>query len=190
MRRRNQALIGVSLAAVMAASISALLALNGCTLVPVNPSDMNPPSVVIKVKGPNGQYAAATTASVSGSSGTLNLICVVSDPLGVQGASMAFVGVTNSCNIGGQMETVSGNPIGGLPGPLRSNLQPNAMGQVPTEWALLATVSSPLTCNYGNPPQIGEPAGATFIVQCSGQNWSSNPQVQNTSTTLTVAITP
>jgi len=189
MRRKNHALIGVSLAVLLAASLGALLVIIGCTLVTPNTSATTPPSVVIKVKGPDGQYAAATTASVSGSSGTLNLICVVSDLQGVQGASMAFVGVTNSCIIGGQMESVSGAPIGGLPGPLQASLHPNAMGQVPTEWPLLATVSSPLTCNYGFPPQLGEPVGATFIVQCSGQNWSSNPQVQNASATLTVSVT-
>ncbi|MGO8865896.1 MAG: hypothetical protein ACLQME_05265 [Alphaproteobacteria bacterium] len=188
MRRKNHALIGVSLAVLMAASLTALLMVNGCTLVPVNPNDMTPPSVVIKVKGPDGQYAPASTATYSASGGRLDLMCIVSDPQGVQAIQLSFLGNSDSCLVGGS--PISGSyPIAGLPGPLQQSLVPNAQGQVPTELPLLATISSPLTCEVlGNPSQTGAPVGAQFIVQCTGQNWSSNPQVQGASATLTVSV--
>jgi len=188
MRLKNHAFIGVLLAALMAASLAVALALNGCTLVPVNPNDMTPPSVVIKVKGPNGQYAPASTATYSASGGRMDLMCIVSDPQGVRAIQLSFLGNSQSCLVGSA--PISGSyPIGGLPGALQQSLVPNAQGQVPTELPLLATISSPLTCEVlGNPSQTGAPVGGQFIVQCTGQNWSSNPQVQGASATLAVSV--
>ena len=190
MRRRHHALIGVSLAALLAASLVALLALNGCTLVPVNPNDMTPPSIVIKMKGPNGQYAPASAASFSAGSGRLDLMCIVTDPEGVQAIQLSFLGNSDSCLVDGGTIISGSFDIQGLPGNLQQSLVPNAQGQVPTELPMLATISSPLTCKVlGNPTQIGAPVGAQFTVQCTGQNWSSNPQVQGASATLTVSVT-
>jgi len=188
MRGKNHALIGVSLAVLMAASLGALLAIDGCTTVPVNPNDKTPPSIVIKVKGPNGQYAPASQATFSASSGRMDLMCIVTDPEGVQAIQVSFQGNSDSCVVNGG--TFNGSfDVLGLPGPLQQSLVANAQGQVPTELPMLATINSPLTCKlFGNPPQTGAPVGGTFIVQCTGQNWSSNPQVQGASATLTVSV--
>ena len=190
MRRKNHVLIGVSLAVLTAASLTALLMINGCTLVPVNPNDKTPPSVVIKVKGKDGQYAPASQASFSASSGRMDLMCIVSDPDGVQAIQLSFLGNSDSCLVAGGTVFSGAFDIQGLPGNLQQSLVANAQGQVPTELPMLATISSPLTCKvFGNPTQIGAPVGAQFTVQCTGQNWSSNPQVQGASTTLTVSVT-
>src|SRR5690242_7597385 len=59
-----------------------------------------PPSVVIEVRGPDGRYVAATTASLRARDASqLDLMCVVADDEGVRSAALSFVHDASSCTL-------------------------------------------------------------------------------------------
>jgi hypothetical protein len=162
--------------------------LGGCKKVVKNLNDTTPPTVVIKVRGVDGQYAPATTALLSTTKGSLDMICINSDPEGVSSIDLTFIKQVDSCTTadGG---VFSGYNILGLPPDLHLDVQPDPQGNVPTSIPLLATVKGPLTCNvFGTPPQQGFPIGAKVMATCTGKNWSSNAQKSTAQKVLTITL--
>jgi len=157
--------------------------------VPINPKDKTPPTVEIKVRGTDGQYTPASTASLSTANGSLDLLTLAADPQGIYSIAISFLGQSNSCTLNGGAFYNGSFPILGLPAPLKQTLKGDASGNVITNLPLLATIKTPLTCKVlGNPTQTGYPIGSKVTVQVVGQNWSSNDQTKTTLKNLTVTL--
>lgn len=159
----------------------------GCKTNGPNTNDSTPPTVEIKVKGANGQYATASSATLAVSSNdALDLMCVNSDPEGVSSIALSYSNHSDSCTTGGGAIYSGSFTIDGVPAPATQNLSPN-QGQVLTSIPLLATVKAPLSCSI--PPQLkGFPYGAKVTVTCTGKNYSSNSQASTTVKTLDIKL--
>jgi hypothetical protein len=166
---------------------AALVLTTGCKTNGPNTNDSTPPNVEIKVKGTNGQYAVASSATLAtSSSNTLDLMCVNSDPEGVSSIALNYSDHSDSCTTGDGAIYSGSFTITGLPAPATQNLAPN-QGQVLTSIPLLATVKAPLSCSI--PPQLkGFPYGAKVTVTCTGKNYSSNSQTSTTVKTLAITL--
>lgn len=157
--------------------------------VPINPNDQTRPIVEIKVRGTDGQYTPASTASLYTTSGSLDLLTLATDPQGIYSISIDFLGQSKSCTLSGGAFYNGSFPILGLPAPLKQTLKGDASGNVLTKLPLLATIKTPLTCKVlGNPTQTGYPIGSKVTVQVVGRNWSSNDQTKTTVKNLTVTL--
>jgi hypothetical protein len=159
----------------------------GCKTNGPDTKDSTPPTVEIKVKGANGQYAPASSATLAISNGdALDLMCINSDPQGVSSIALDYSNHSDSCTTGGGAIYDGSFTIDGLPAPATQNLAPN-QGQVLTSIPLLATVKGPLTCSI--PPQLkGFPFGAKVKVTCTGKNYSSNSQTSTAVKTLDITL--
>jgi hypothetical protein len=168
---------------VLAAMIAALPA---CTLVSKDLNDTSPPEVVIKVRGSDGQYAPATETKLS-VTGSLDLVCVVSDPGGVSMIDVTFSGATDSCTTGTGGVYSGSFSITPLPAELKQTLQGNASGQVLSSLPIFATLAGPFMCSI---PGVGKgfPYGDTITVSCVGENWSQNPQKKSAKKSLAVKL--
>ena len=173
----------------LTACLAALTLATGCKKNQKNPNDSTPPTVEIKVKGGNGQYAPAATASLAtASTDRVDLMCVNSDPEGVSSISLNFSNHSDSCTTDGGAIFSGSFSILGVPSAETQDLQPDAQGQVLTTIPLLATVKAPLTCSVPGQPGKAFPYGAKVTVTCTGKNWSSNNQVSTTVKTLTIDL--
>lgn len=159
----------------------------GCKKVVKNPADPSVPSVVIKVKGADGQYAPATQATMSAASaGALELMCIVEDPQGVKSITVNFDGQSDGCNVEGAV--YNGNfDVTPVPDNLHQSLTGDANDQVITKLPMLATITGPFKCQPLGGDQ-GIPYGGTITVKCTGANWSSNPANDTADTTLTIKL--
>jgi len=164
---------------------AALLA--GCPKVVKNPQDSSTPTVVIKVRGDDGQYAPATEATMSAATAdALDLMCIVEDPQGVKSITVNFDGQSDGCNVDGAVFT--GNfDVTPVPAPLHQSLQGDASGQVLTKLPMLATVKGPFKCQPLGGDE-GIPYGGTVTVSCTGTNWSADPNKDSAQTKLTIKL--
>src|SRR5260221_70917 len=159
----------------------------GCKTNGPNNNDKTPPNVEIKVRGTNGQYAPATTATLAvSSSDALDLMCVNSDPEGVSSIALSYSNHSDSCTTGDGAVYSGSFSIQGVPSPATQNLAPN-QGQVLTSIPLLAIVQDSLSCSIP-PQQKGFPYGAKVTVTCTGKNYSSNSQNSTTVKTLDIKL--
>jgi hypothetical protein len=172
----------------------AVVAAGGCKKVVKNPQDSSLPKVEIKVRGADGQYAVASTATMkAGQAGTLELMCVVSDPDGVKSIQLNFTKATDSCNLDGQIGTGS-FPLEPVPDDMHQSLQGDASDQVITTVPLLATLTGPFSCTVPSPPAPpesdgqGVPYGGELTVTCYGSNWSSDAAKDSESAKLVVTL--
>lgn len=158
----------------------------GCKTTGPNTNDSTPPTVEFKVKGANGQYATASSATLTAASNeAVDFMCVNSDPEGVSSIALSYSNHADSCTTSGGAIYSGSFTIDGLPAPATQNLSPN-QGQVLTSIPLLATVKS-LSCSI--PPQLkGFPYGAKVTVTCTGKNYSSNSQASTTVKTLDIKL--
>jgi hypothetical protein len=172
----------------VAAAALCLLAA-GCKKTKINPNDSTPPTVTIKVRGQNGQYAVADQAPLKlNGSESLEFICQVEDPEGVKFVGYAYSGGINSCTIGSTV--FNGNfQVQPLPPPASQSLSGDANQEVVTSLPLLSNpdLQGPFTCNV--PANgTGSPFGGKITVTCTGRNWSSNNAVSEAKKTLTVNL--
>jgi hypothetical protein len=160
----------------------------GCKKNQINTNDSTPPTVEIKVKGADGQYAPASSASLAvSSSDAIDLMCVNSDPDGVSSIALNYSSQSDSCTVDGTI--FSGSfPIAGVPSAAVQNLSGDPQGQVITSVPLLATVKAPLTCSVFGQNKTGFPFGSKVTATCTGKNWSSNNQVSTAMKTLTINL--
>jgi hypothetical protein len=166
---------------------TALFALStGCKGGQKNPNDSTPPTVEIKVKGADGQYAPASTASLAVSStDEIDLMCTNSDPEGVSSIALDYTSQSDSCTVDSAIFSGSFS-IDGVPPSAVQNLSGNP--QVLTSVPLLAAVKAPLTCSVFGQNKKGFPLGSKVAVKCTGKNWSSNSQVSTAQKTLTINL--
>jgi hypothetical protein len=152
-----------------AASIAALAA---CSVKP-DANDKTTPSVVINVRGVDGQYVPTSNATMFATGANqLNMNCVVKDPGGVSAINLAFTSGTGSCTVG---STVYNGvfSIASVPPTQNATYAPDAQGNVKDERFFFATVSGPFSCNVPGVGQ-GAPFGATITATCTGKNFASN----------------
>ncbi len=156
--------------------------LTSCKKVPINPADSTPPSVVIKVKGEDGQYHAQSSVNYNGQ--PIQVMCVVEDPEGVKGIKLQYTNiVADHCTIQGTGTIYNGKFTLGVPPPVEQTLD-GSSGEAPTQLPLSTAISG-LGCTVPN-VGAGAPIGWTVKLVCQGTNWSSKPQVASASTTLDV----
>ena len=161
----------------------------GCKKAKINPNDSTTPNVTIKVRGQDGQYAAADQATLKlDGSESLDFICQVEDPEGVKFVGYSYSGGIGACTVGSTV--FNGNfQVQPLPPPASQSFSGNANEEVLTSVPLLSNpdLQGPFTCNVpGN--GTGTPLGGKITVNCTGRNWSSNNQVSEAKKTLTVNL--
>jgi hypothetical protein len=157
--------------------------LAGCKTVPVNPGDSTDPSVVIKLRGGDGQWHAQSTLDLQGS--PIQAMAVVDDPQGVKGISLQYVnGTSQHCTVSGSIYT--GSFYLGAPGPVQQTLS-GSSGKVPTTLPLIVTIPGSFTCTV---PSIGVgiPIGYTLRLRATGTNWSSNASNATATTDLQIEL--
>ncbi|MEI9928186.1 MAG: hypothetical protein WDN44_11430 [Sphingomonas sp.] len=140
------------------------------------------------MKGADGQYATAQTASMNPTSGQIDLLCIITDDDGVKSASVSYSGASPSCVYGDSFDNGSFS-VEGLPKDLSQTLQGDE-GKVITKLPILATLKGPLSCkSFGFPKKTGVPGnGAKVTVSCGGTNWSSDPAKNGVATSLAVTL--
>jgi hypothetical protein len=172
-------------------SIAAISFLGGCTTVKKNVNDSTPPTVVIKVRdNKTGQYAQATTASLSPADGNLDIMCINSDPEGVSSIDLSFSIHSDSCTVDGS-PAVESFTINNAPKTLHQDLQPDAQGNVLTSIPMLAQLNGPFGCTWFGPdnqPVKGYPYGGKLVATCVGKNWSSNSLNNSAASKLTISL--
>ncbi len=170
----------------VAVVVSAGLGL-GCPKVVKDVNDKTTPSVVIKVRGADGQYAVATEATMSAAaSGQLDLMCIVEDPQGVRSASLHYSSGTGACNVNGAVYTGSFT-ISPVPPLAKQTLEGDASGKVLTKLPLLGELNGPFSCSV--PANgTGTPYGATITVTCTGSNWAADASQQTSQKKLAVKL--
>jgi len=169
--------------------LAALIAVaTGCASAKVakDLNDTTPPDVVIKVRGTNGQYAAATDATLS-VTGNLDLMCIASDMGGISKIDLTFSGAADHCTTGDGGIYNGVFTITPLPNALQQTLQGDASGKVLSSLPMLATLAGPFACSI---PGVGKgiPYGDTITVTCTGSNWSQNAQKKSTTQKLNVKL--
>lgn len=166
----------------------AVIGLTACNTVPIKTNDQTPPIVEIKVKGADGQYSAASDANMSASQpGTLDIMCIVTDPEGVHSASLVFTSAVETCTVGDQTSSQATYPYQPVPKDLFQSLSGDSSGKVIDKLPLLATVKGPFTCTFPGLPQ-GVPYGTTIGASCRGWNWSSTAADKFAEKTLTIHL--
>jgi hypothetical protein len=160
---------------------------SGCAEVDKNTNDLTPPQIEIKVKGANGQYAPASTTSLSlANIGQVDWMCIISDAEGVRSGMITYTSLVHSCHFAG-LDTACLVPYQPQPQSLFQEYGGNANGQVPDTLPLLATVKGPVTCSC--PGQgTGVPLNQHITATCSGTNWSLDPYEATASKTLTIEL--
>jgi len=163
-----------------------------CNKVPKDSNDATKPTVAIKVRGSDGQYAPASTATMSASqAGKLDIMCVVDDPQGVKSISLNLVGHSDICSLGDTWGE-GGYSFTPVPTDLFQDLSGDPNG-VLTTLPLLATVTGPFKCTVPSPPapngpQDGVPLNGKLTVTCTGKNWSSDATHSTASTQLVITL--
>jgi len=162
----------------------------GCQKTTINPNDATPPTVEIKVRGADGQYAAASTASLNiESTNTLDAMCTVNDPDGVRSISLNYSGTSDSCTLSGGAIFSGSFAIEGLPASATQVLSGDPNSQVLTSLPLLTELKTPISCTVlGSPSQKGLPLGNKVKLTCTGTNWSSSPQNSTATKVLTINL--
>ena len=165
--------------------LASAMLLTSCSSALVNKdlSDTTPPQAVFKVRDANGQFTPATSATLS-VSGTLDLVCLVSDAGGVKMLDLTFSAPATSCTTGTGTVYNGAFSVTPLPAELHQTLQGDASGKVLSSLPMYATLAGPFTCSIPG-TGTGIPYGATIKVTCEGQNWSQVPQKN-----VTVAVLP
>jgi hypothetical protein len=166
-----------------AAGAGLVLILAGCTTVPVNPGDISEPSVVIKLRGSDGQWDAQSTLDLNGS--PIQAMAVVDDQQGVKRVSLQYVnGTAQHCTVSGAF--YNGSFSLGAPGPVQQSLS-GSSGKVPTTLPLIVTIPGSFTCTV---PNVGEgtPIGYTLLLRATGTNWSSNASNASATTDLQIKL--
>jgi hypothetical protein len=169
----------------LTALVAACFAVANCKKTQPDPNDSSAPTVVVKVRGSDGQYAPATEANL-GVAGGLDLMCQVEDPQGVKSIALAYTGTGNACNVNGSVYNGS-FPITPLPTPAQQDFQPDSSGNVPASIPLFAQIGGPLHCSVSGAGQ-GSPYGQEIKVYCTGKNWSSNNAVNTKQSLMTVKL--
>jgi hypothetical protein len=169
----------------LAALLATCFAVANCTKTQPDPNDSSAPTVVIKIKGNDGQYAPATQVNLS-VSGSLDLMCQVEDPQGVKSIALSYNGIGDACTVDSTPYNGS-YPITPLPAPAQQELQGDSSGNVITSVPLFAQLKGPFHCNVSSAGQ-GSPYGQEIKVNCTGKNWSSNNAVNTKQATLTVKL--
>lgn len=160
--------------------------LMGCEKSDIDPEDSSPPSVVIKVRGDDGQYHAQSSVNYQGSS--LNVVAVAEDPQGVKAIKAQYVNTTSqTCTVGSTVYT--GSYSVSVPPPEEYTLSGSSAGEVPTVLPLFTSISGPFSCSV---PGVGPGIAISHVVKlrATGTNWSSNPQVATAFTDLDVKVQP
>jgi hypothetical protein len=170
-------------------ALATFCAVTGCTKVAKDTGDTTRPNVEFKVRGDDGQYAPASDASMA-TTGSLNFMCIVSDPQGVSSIALDFAGSGENCSVdGAQLTALNTNPFPKLPKPEHQNLKADPSGNVLASLPLLDEIRGPLTCQTNEAkPRTGVPSGDQIIVTCTGQNWSSDDQKKTATKKLTITL--
>ncbi|MEI8277464.1 MAG: hypothetical protein WCG00_15865 [Hyphomicrobiales bacterium] len=172
--------LGACTAAALAAALTA------CSAKP-DANDKSKPSVVINVRGIDGQYVPTSSATMSASgSNQLNMNCVVKDPGGVSAISLAFSSGTGSCTVGSTIYNGVFS-IATVPPTQSATYVPDAQGNVKDEHFYFATLTGPFSCNV---PGVGTgvPYGATITATCTGKNYSSNANNKTATAKLSIKL--
>jgi hypothetical protein len=159
----------------------------GCNKVVKNTSDKSPPQVEIKVRGADGQYAAASTAKLSATTvDQLEWMCIVSDASGVRSVSITYASSLDGCTIQSGVWSCAAS-YEPHPKDLFQKLEGDATGKVLDKLPMLATVKGPFSCSC--PGQgTGAPFGRTIRATCTGANWSSDASKATTHKVLTIEL--
>jgi hypothetical protein len=169
----------------LTALLATCFAVANCKKTAPDPNDSSAPTVVIKIRGTDGQYAPATQTNL-GVSGGLDFMCQVEDPQGVKSIALTYATTGNTCTVNSAVYSGS-FPITPLPTPATQDLQPDSSGNVLTSVPLFSQIGGPLHCNVPSVGQ-GSPYGREIKVNCTGKNWSSNNAVNTKQETLTVKL--
>lgn len=155
-----------------------VVALAGCSQVPINPNDSTLPKVTIKVNGTSG-YVEQSSVDHSNSSAQLpiEIMCIVEDPQGVKSIDLHVSDSTVDAAYCGSAVYKPGNYfVGGLPAPIKDILS-GSSGKVPNKLAGIIKIGGILKLST-NPPNVSGvcyPGNNTNItIRCRGGNWSSN----------------
>jgi hypothetical protein len=166
------------------ALLAACFASADCTKKQPDKNDPTPPTVVIKVRGSDGQYEPATETKLA-MNGSLDLMCLVEDPEGVKSVELTYAGTATKCNVNGDFPEVT-SPIKPLPSPAKIDLQGDSSGNVTTSAPLYSQLKGPFTCTAGL--SEGIPSGQKIEVTCGGMNWSEISGAKFKQQTLTVEL--
>jgi hypothetical protein len=162
--------------------------LAGCMKVMKDPNDKTPPSVEIKVKGADGQYAVASSATISASAASdLDWMCIASDANGVMSAQVNYTSTLNGCTIESTVWDCAAS-YQAQPQNQFQKTDGDASGQVPTQLPLLLSVHGGFTCTCPGIKGVGIPYGRTIKATCAAANWSSDPAKQAASKVLTINL--
>jgi hypothetical protein len=172
-------------ALLLTALLAACFAAANCKKKQPDPNDSTPPTVVIKVRGGDGQYEPATETALS-MNGSLDLMCLVEDPEGVKSVELSYAGTASKCNVEGDLH-VGSFQIKPLPPPAKLDLQGDSSGDVTTSAPVYSQLKGPFSCTVSFLPP-GVPSGQEIKVNCGGTNWSENDAVKFKQTTLIVKL--
>lgn len=166
--------------------ITAAILASGCTKVVKDTSPASAPVVEIKVKGADGQYQPATTATMAAASaGQLDFVCIVRDSEGVRSLAINYSGAADGCNLDGAV--YSGVfTVTPLPAPAFQELSGDADGKVLQDLPIWASLKGPFSCTVNG--QAGVPYEEEIKVNCTGSNWSATNSNKSTTKTLTVKL--
>ena len=163
-------------------TVAALLA--SCGGGEKNPNDKSKPTVEIKVRQPSGEYAQANEASLAKSGGSLQLMCVVSDPEGISGWSLEYqVGNATACIVNGALNSGSFLPQG-EPTDKSQTFNSGNLTLIP----VFDTIDTPLSCKTGPSGDPGVASDYNVTVTFKGSNWSSDPANKTNSAVLKVHV--
>lgn len=171
----------------LVAPVAALALLAGCDKATINPNDASKPKAEILVKQSNGQFAVASTATLT-SGGQVKIMCRITDNDGVKSAQLSFQGGTSSnCTVGSAVFSGSFPLSPPLPAPQQQTLSGDANNKVLKVLPLMADINDE-SCTVFGQQQKGRPLGHTITATCEGKNWSSNAQNQGDSTQLQIKV--
>lgn len=160
----------------------------GCTKVVKNTAAKTPPSVVIKIRGADGQYATASTASLAATAASqLDVMCIVRDDEGVKSAALSFSSGTSHCTLPGGAVYSGSFSISSVPASQVQGLTPDGSGKVLEQLPLMASLHGPFTCDVLGNGQ-GTPYGADIVATCTGVNWAADATKAKAEAKLTVSL--
>ena len=172
----------------MAATLS-LVTTVSCNPVSIDTGDSSPPTVTIKVNGPNGyEEQTSVTHSNSTAQDPIEIMGIVEDPQGVKSIDLRVSDDTvDTAYCGGAIYSGS-YVVDGLPVHVGDSLT-GSSGQVPTQLFFILTIPGivQLKSNPSGATGTCFPANNTSItIRCEGGNWSSNAASAKASKTLQV----
>jgi len=172
----------------------ALTVAGGCEKTKINPNDSSKPSAEVKVRASGGGEYKAMSETTLSTGGSLDLMCIITDPQGVKSAFLGFSGHSDNCTVGSSFYS-GGFSIKTMPTNLNQQLQGDAQGNVITSLPILSDLNGPFTCSVYKPPctqgdacSHGAPITGVITVTCSGENWSANAQNQKATATLKITL--